>query len=138
MFGATPRPSPSAASICGRSQLVKYGAAGGSCGCWTSASVGNGLFFQTSYSAWVMSCCATMSRSTTLRRARAALGLVIGSNALGASTIPASIAASQASSRDAHEGLGASPQPEFDWPGGTFGSYPCSLPKYTRAADSTP
>jgi hypothetical protein len=62
-----------------------------------------------------MSPWASMSRSTRLRRALAALGKAIGLNAEGLATMPASSAASGGVSTDEHEGRGTlaalSPQP---------------------------
>src|SRR5437588_10013298 len=102
-----------------------------------------------------------MSLSTRLRCLRAAWGCIMGSWAAGEATIPASSADSQGASTDAHLGsltvgvlsphpLGVCPLwselevpepevPELEVePAAAWGLNPCALPKYTRAADSTP
>src|SRR5579884_111586 len=100
-----------------------------------------------------------MSRSTRLRRSRAACGCASGSKALGLATIPASSADSQGASTAAHLGRAMpgelSPQPAAVWDppeepepvpalvpelvwAVAAEPYPCLSPKYTRAADSTP
>ena len=60
-----------------------------------------------------------------------------GLNADGLATIPASSAAWQGASTDAQDGRGASPQPAVA-PVAEIAFRPRVLPKYTRAADSTP
>ena len=66
---------------------------------------------------------------------------------MGEATIPASSADSHGASTEAHLGSGASPQPLRAgvapsavgvWLELPPGLKPCSLPKYTRAADSIP
>ena len=97
--------------IWGPSQLVKYGAAGGSSGCSMWAAVGSSVARAWWYWAREMYPWWNMSDSTTSRRALAALGKATGLNADGLATIPASSAASAGDSSDEHDGSGGSPQP---------------------------
>ena len=89
-----------------------------------------------------MSCWESMSCSVRSRRALAASGCAIGSNADGLATMPASSAASQGARTEAQDGRWTdgvlSPQPPALAPLGELWLKPWILPKYTRAADSTP
>ena len=77
-----------------------------------------------------------------MRRVRAVCGWASGSNVEGDATIPASSADSHGARTEAQVGRGIegvlSPQPGVDCPGTAWESKPWTLPKYTRAADSTP
>ena len=111
--------SPIAARICGRSQLVKYGAAAGSCGLLDQRRGRERLVLAE----LVLRLGDVVLLEHVLEDAGRGgpwppAGGANGSNAVGSATIPASSAASQGSSTDAHgRSRGASPQPEPAWRG---------------------